>query len=78
LKVIENDYLPGDLEALIKAFVADYNNLRYHMGIGGLTPAEFYFGRGQTILKGSNDRHARCTKSKPRNITSETSKRLLC
>jgi putative transposase len=41
LKVIENDYLPGDLEALIKAFVADYNNLRFHVGIGSLTPADF-------------------------------------
>jgi putative transposase len=49
-KVIENYYLPGDLEAQIGAFVADYNNLRYHEGIGSLTPADVHFGRGQTIL----------------------------
>jgi putative transposase len=50
LKVIENYYLPGDLEAQIEAFVADYNNLRYHDGFGNLTPVDVYFGRGQTIL----------------------------
>src|SRR5262249_27704724 len=27
---LENYYLPGDLEAQIEAFVADYNHLRYH------------------------------------------------
>jgi transposase InsO family protein len=35
----ENYYLPGDLEAQIGAFVADYNHLRYHGSIGNLTPA---------------------------------------
>jgi transposase InsO family protein len=48
--LLENYYLPGDLEAEIGAFVTDYNHLRHHESLGNLTPADVYFGRGQTIL----------------------------
>lgn len=48
--LLENYYLPGDLEAQIANFISHYNYLRYHESIANLTPADVYFGRGQTIL----------------------------
>ena len=48
--LLENYFLPGDLEAQIDAFVEHYNHRRYHESLGNLTPADVYFGRGPTIL----------------------------
>jgi transposase InsO family protein len=48
--LLENYYLPGDLENQVEAFVGHYNNRRYHESLGNLTPADVYSGRGQTIL----------------------------
>ena len=48
--LLETYYLPGDLEQKIGDFVAYCNHLRHHESIGNLTPADVYFGRGQTIL----------------------------
>ena len=48
--LLENYHLPGDLEAQVEAFVAHYNHQRYHESLRNLTPADVYFGRGQTIL----------------------------
>lgn len=48
--LLENYYLPGDLEAQIEGFVDHYNHRRYHESLENLTPADVYFGRGKTIL----------------------------
>jgi len=48
--LLENYYLPGDLEAHIGNFVEHCNHRRYHKSLKNLTPADVYFGRGQTIL----------------------------
>jgi putative transposase len=49
--VLENYFLPGDLEAKIGSFVDHYNHCRYHESLGNLTPADVYAGRGQAILE---------------------------
>ena len=49
--LLENYYLPGALEAQIDTFVDYYNHQRYHESIQNLTPADVYFGRGQSIIK---------------------------
>ncbi len=49
--LLENYYLPSDLKQQIDALVNHYNHRRYHESLQNLTPANVYFGRGQTILK---------------------------
>ena len=49
--LLENYFLPGQLEAAVGAFVDHYNHRRYHESLGNLTPADVYFGRGHAILE---------------------------
>ena len=48
--LLENYYLPGDLERAVANFVEHYNHRRYHESLDNLTPADVYFGRGQRVL----------------------------
>ena len=49
--LLENYFLPGDLEQQIEAFVEHYNHQRYHESLDNVTPADAYFGRAQAIIK---------------------------
>ena len=81
--LLENYYLPGDLETQIEAFVADYNRCRYHESIDNLTPATSTSDAARQSCcreKGSNARpshNAACsTNGKPRNVINQTSQSL--
>ena len=49
--LLENYFLPGDLEFQIKAFVEYYNHQRYHESLNNVTPADAYFGRAEAIIQ---------------------------
>lgn len=48
--LLENYFLPGDLNASIERFVTHYNHERYHESLNNVTPADVYFGRDKVIL----------------------------
>jgi transposase InsO family protein len=49
--LLENYYLPGDLERAVADFVDHYNHRRYHESLDNITPADVYFGRAARILE---------------------------
>ena len=49
--LLENYYLPGDLERQLCSFVEYYNHQRYHESLNNVTPADVYFGRDKAILR---------------------------
>jgi putative transposase len=58
--LLENYFLPGDLERQIEAFVEHYNHRRYHESLDNVTPADAYFGRAashQTARKDQTTDH---------------------
>jgi putative transposase len=49
--LLENYYLPGDLEARLATFVDYYNHDRSHGSLDNPTPADACLRRGQAILE---------------------------
>lgn len=52
--LLENYYLPGDLERQLRDFVNHYNTRRYHESLNNLTPECVFTGRNIAVLKKRN------------------------
>ena len=48
--LLDNYYLPMQLEAEIERWVEYYNNERYHESVGNITPRDKYLGREERIF----------------------------
>ena len=48
--LLNNSYLPAELQEHLQRFISYYNHQRYHESLDNLTPADVYYGRGQEIL----------------------------
>jgi putative transposase len=53
--LLENHYMPGDLERQLAEFITHYNTRRYHESLNNLTPECVFTGQGVTVLKKRND-----------------------
>ena len=49
--LLEHYRLPGELEQSVGEFVTYGNHQRYHESLNNLTPADVYFGHGESILE---------------------------
>ncbi len=49
--LLENYYLPEELQRQIEAFVSYYNTRRYHESLNNLTPEDVWLGRGNAVLE---------------------------
>ena len=49
--LLNNYYLPEELERQIDAFVNHYNTNRYHESLNNLTPYDVFTGQGSAILQ---------------------------
>jgi putative transposase len=52
--LLDNYYLPGELERQVEAFVTHYNHARYHESLDNVTPADVYLGRAENIIAERN------------------------
>lgn len=48
--LLDNYYLPRDLEQRVADFVSHYNHARYHESLDNVTPADVYLGRAAEII----------------------------
>ena len=48
--LLNNYYLPGELQEHLQRFINYYNHERYHESLDNLTPAGVFYGGGQKIL----------------------------
>ena len=48
--LLNNYYLPGELQEHLQQFINYYNHERYHESLDNLTPADVYYGLGHEIL----------------------------
>lgn len=49
--LLENYYLPEELQARLAEFIHYYNTRRYHESLNNLTPEDVYLGRADAVLK---------------------------
>ena len=49
--LLNNYYLPGELQEHLQRFINYYNHERYHESLNNLTPADVFYGRDQDVLK---------------------------
>jgi len=48
---LDNYYTIEELEKVLKKFVDNYNNQRYHESLRNLSPTDVYYGRGDQIIQ---------------------------
>ena len=48
--LLNNYYLPGELQEHLQKFVNYYKYESYHESLNNLTPANVFYGRGQAVL----------------------------
>lgn len=48
--LLNNYYLPGELQEHLQRFITYYNHECYHESLDKLTPADVFYGRGQVTL----------------------------